>query len=145
MVRLLQPASISIACRYGDSNGSPDDGSEPTAANSRDSSPPASAGDPRNVPPTWTDSGTAAPGAAARCRLAHHWSLSCGAQPCHPPTTRAACDHGQERKNWVSDASGRAVNVNDVAIPKFPRRRPGWPTAGPGRARRPPGGSGRPP
>src|SRR5271155_3581531 len=64
--------------------------------------------------------GSEPPGAAARCRFDHTWSGACGAQDCHPEMTRAACDHGQDRKNRTMSPAGWVRNVNEVTTPKLP-------------------------
>src|ERR1700683_5016737 len=64
--------------------------------------------------------GTAPPGAAARCRFDQSWSGACGAQDCQPAMTRAACDHGQDRKKRTMSPAGWVRNVNEVTTPKLP-------------------------
>src|SRR5713101_943014 len=64
--------------------------------------------------------GTEPPGAAARCRFDQSWSGACGAQDCQPAMTRAACDHGQDRKNRQMAPAGWVVKVNEVTTPKLP-------------------------
>src|SRR5271154_1274250 len=64
--------------------------------------------------------GTEPPRAAARCRFDQSWSGACGAQDCQAAMTRAACDHGQERKNRTMSPAGWVRNVNEVATPKLP-------------------------
>src|ERR1700719_2599301 len=64
--------------------------------------------------------GTEPPGAAARCRFDQSWSGACGAQDCQPAMTRAACDHGQDRKNRQMSPAGWVVKVNEVTTPKLP-------------------------
>src|SRR5271165_4688147 len=64
--------------------------------------------------------GTEPPGAAARCRFDQSSSGACGAQDCQAEITRAACDHGQDRKNSTISPAGRVVKVNEVTTPKLP-------------------------
>src|SRR5689334_16083361 len=64
--------------------------------------------------------GTDPPGAAARCTLDHSASGACGAQDCQAEITRAACDHGQDRKNRHIWPAGWVVKVNEVTTPKLP-------------------------
>src|SRR5207248_1024729 len=75
-----------------------EDGCEPAVAYSFSSWAAAAPRLPRKVPPTWME-GTEPPGAAARCTLDQSASGACGAQDCQAEITRAACDHGQDRKN----------------------------------------------
>src|ERR1700733_1793407 len=64
--------------------------------------------------------GTEPPGAAARCRVDQSWSGAGGAQDCQPAMTRAACDHGQDRKNRQMAPAGWVLKVNEVTTPKLP-------------------------
>src|SRR6185312_12158588 len=60
------------------------------------------------------------PGLADRCRFDQSASGACGAQDCQAATTRAACDHGQDRKNRHGLGAGVVRKVNEVTTPKFP-------------------------
>src|ERR1043166_6929357 len=64
--------------------------------------------------------GTEPPVAAARCRLDQSASGACGAQDCQAEITRAACDHGQDRKNRTIWPTGWVRKVNEVTTPKLP-------------------------
>src|SRR6516164_5489474 len=64
--------------------------------------------------------GTEPPGAAERCRFDQSASGACGAQDCQAEITRAACDHGQDKKNRTICPAGRVVKVNEVTTPKLP-------------------------
>src|SRR5580704_10105156 len=64
--------------------------------------------------------GTEPPGAAARCTLDHNASGAFGAQDCQAAITRAACDHGQDRKNSTMPLAGWVRYVNEVTTPKLP-------------------------
>src|SRR5260370_30250826 len=64
--------------------------------------------------------GTEPPGAAARCRLDQRASGASGAKDCQAEITRAACDHGQDRKNKTISPAGWVPKVNDVTTPKLP-------------------------
>src|SRR5271170_3045969 len=60
------------------------------------------------------------PGAAARCRFDQSSSGACGAHDCQAEITRAAWDHGQDRKNRMISLAGWVANVNEVTTPKLP-------------------------
>src|ERR1700751_1498619 len=64
--------------------------------------------------------GTEPPGAAERGTFDQSASGACGAQDCHAEITRAACDHGQDRKNRTICPTGRVRKVNEVTTPKLP-------------------------
>ena len=64
--------------------------------------------------------GTEPPGAAARCRFDPSASGACGAQDCQAEITRAARDHGQDRKNSTISPAGWVVKVNELTTPKLP-------------------------
>ena len=64
--------------------------------------------------------GTDPPGAAARCRFDQSSSGACGAHDCQAEITRAACDHGQDRKNRTISPAGWVRKVNEVTTPKLP-------------------------
>ena len=96
-----------------------EDGCEPAAAYSFSNWAAAAPMLPRKVPPTWME-GTEPPGAAARCRLDQSASGACGAQDCQAEITRAACDHGQDRKNRTIWPTWRVRKVNEVTTPKLP-------------------------
>src|SRR6202050_2109899 len=64
--------------------------------------------------------GTDPPVAADRCRFDQSWSGACGAQDCQAAMTRAACDHGQERKNKMMSPAGWVAKLSKLP----PRRSP---------------------
>src|SRR5215813_13187543 len=64
--------------------------------------------------------GTEPPAAADRCRFDQSASGACGAQDCQAAITRAACDHGQDRKNRTIWPTGWVRKVNEVTTPKLP-------------------------
>src|SRR6478672_2985068 len=64
--------------------------------------------------------GTEPPVVAARCTLDQSASGACGAQDCQAEITRAARDHGQDRKNRTICPTGWVPKVNEVTTPKLP-------------------------
>ena len=118
-VRLAQPASTSMACSHVVVSRNGEDGCEPAAAYSFSSWAEAALRLPRKVPPTWM-AGTEPPGVAARWTFDQSASGACGAQDCQAAITRAACDHGQDRKNRTIWPTGRVRKVNEVTTPKLP-------------------------
>jgi len=63
-------------------------------------------------------------GAARGPRPGARWTRArpgaCGAQDCQAEITRAACDHGQDRKNRTICPTGWVPKVNEVTTPKLP-------------------------
>src|SRR6185312_2982284 len=117
-VRLLQPASRSIALRKECSFTDRKLGWEPTRLISERITRLAPATLPSQVPPAVSCGEPPKP--QLRCMFDHSSAGPCGAQDCQALITRLALAHGQPMKNSTSELSLCVRSVNEVATPKLP-------------------------